>query len=99
MPPRDTNDPKHWRDRAANMHAMALTVKVPETVILMTDLADDYEKPADRAAMWGDKEESPPNGNARWRAVRNKAAVSTLYLREGRNRHCAHVRLFPSIKL
>jgi hypothetical protein len=27
MPPRNTNDPNHWRDRAAQMRALALTMK------------------------------------------------------------------------
>jgi hypothetical protein len=50
-PPRNTNDPNHWRDRAAQMRALALTMKDPETVILMNDLADDYDRLADRAAI------------------------------------------------
>jgi hypothetical protein len=49
--PRDTNDPNHWRDRAAQMRALALTMKDPETVMLMNDLADDYDRLADRAAI------------------------------------------------
>ena len=32
------------------MRALALTMKDPEIIILMTDLAADYEKLADRAA-------------------------------------------------
>ena len=50
MPHRNTNDPEHWRERAAQMRALALTMKDPEIIILMTDLAADYEKLADRAA-------------------------------------------------
>jgi hypothetical protein len=49
MAPRK-NDPKHWRDRAAQMRALALTMKDERTIILMNDLANDYEKLADRAA-------------------------------------------------
>jgi hypothetical protein len=45
MPGRVTGDPQHWRDRAAQMRALALTMKDPEVIILMTDLAADYEKP------------------------------------------------------
>ena len=45
---RVTGDPQHWRDRAAHMRALALTMKDPEVIILMTDLA--YEKLAERAA-------------------------------------------------
>ena len=44
MPGRITGDPQHWRDRAAQMRALALTMKDPEIIILMTDLAVDYEK-------------------------------------------------------
>jgi hypothetical protein len=33
------------------MRALALTMKDPETVILMNDLADDYDRLADRAAI------------------------------------------------
>jgi hypothetical protein len=47
---RNTNDPKHWRERAAQMRALAMTMKDPEVVILMNDLATDYEKLADRVA-------------------------------------------------
>ena len=50
MPHRNTNDPEHWRERAAQMRALALTMKDPEIIILMTNLAAEYEKLADRAA-------------------------------------------------
>ena len=50
MPGRVTGDPQQWRDRAAQMRSLALTMKDPEIIILMTDLAADYEKLADRAA-------------------------------------------------
>ena len=48
------NDPKHWRDRAAHMRALAMTVKDPEAVKIMLRLADDYDKLADRAALRSD---------------------------------------------
>ena len=50
MPGRVTGDPHHWNDRAAQMRALAITMKDPEVMILMTDLAADYEELADRAA-------------------------------------------------
>jgi hypothetical protein len=50
-PPRNTDDPENWRQRAARMRALALTMKDPETVILMNDLAADYDKQADRVAL------------------------------------------------
>jgi hypothetical protein len=34
-PPRNTKAPNHWRDRAAQMQALALTMKDPEIVILL----------------------------------------------------------------
>jgi hypothetical protein len=62
MPPRNTNDPKHWRERAAQMRALALTMKDPETIVLMNDLAVDYEKLADRAARKIEEGKSPAKG-------------------------------------
>jgi hypothetical protein len=65
MPPHNTNDPKHWRERAAQMRALALTMKDPETVILMNDLAADYEKLADRAARKIEEGKSPAKESRR----------------------------------
>jgi hypothetical protein len=45
------NNPKHWRDRAAAMRALADTMKDAETIAIMKILADDYDKLADRAAQ------------------------------------------------
>jgi hypothetical protein len=55
------NDPKHWRDRAAAMRALAHTMKDPEAVKIMNRLADDYDKLADRAALRADGQ-VPPGG-------------------------------------
>jgi hypothetical protein len=44
------NDPKHWRDRAAEMRALADTMKDSETITIMRRLANDYDKLAERAA-------------------------------------------------
>jgi hypothetical protein len=51
MPQGNINDPKHWRDRAAEMRALTETMKDPETIAIMNRLADDYDKLADRAAQ------------------------------------------------
>jgi hypothetical protein len=65
MPPRRTNDPKHWRDRAAQMRALALTMTDSETTILMNDLAADYDKLADRAAIKANGKKPPTNAKPR----------------------------------
>jgi hypothetical protein len=53
MPSGDVNDPKHWRDRAAEMRALSLsdTMQDAETNAIMLRLADDYDKLADRAEL------------------------------------------------
>jgi hypothetical protein len=47
--PRETDDPKHWRDRAAHMRTLAAGEDDPNTAQLLTDLAADYEELAERA--------------------------------------------------
>jgi hypothetical protein len=49
MSTREPNDPQHWRDRAAEMRALAVEMGDTEAVTLMRDLAADYEKLAQRA--------------------------------------------------
>jgi hypothetical protein len=44
MSTRNTNDPQHWRDRAAQMRALAVKMAGSEAAILINDLAADYEK-------------------------------------------------------
>jgi hypothetical protein len=63
MPGRMTENPQHWRDRAAQMRALALTMNDPEVVAAMTDLAADYDRLAHRAAA---KTAKPPQ----WAAYR-----------------------------
>ena len=41
---RDISDPKHWRGRAAQMRELAIKMMGTEAAILITDLADDYER-------------------------------------------------------
>jgi hypothetical protein len=43
-----TNNPKHWRARAAQMRALAACMSKTETTAIMVRLADDYDKRADR---------------------------------------------------
>ncbi len=45
------NDPEHWRDRAAEMRALAESMQETDTIAIMRRLADDYDKLADRAAL------------------------------------------------
>jgi len=42
-------DPKRWRDRAAEMRALADTMKNPKAASIMLHLAEDYDRLADRA--------------------------------------------------
>jgi hypothetical protein len=76
MPPRSTNDPKHWRDRATRMRALARTMTNPDVAILMADLAADYDKLAERAALKANGKKPSPNGKPRHakRGYRNAAA-------------------------
>jgi DNA-binding ferritin-like protein len=51
------NDPKHWHDRAAEMRALAETMKE-----IMHRLADHFDKLADRAAQRrAQSDQEPPN--------------------------------------
>ena len=51
MARRDTNDPQHWRDRAAQMRSLAATMGGSEAAILMNDLAAEYDMLAERAEI------------------------------------------------
>ena len=51
MAPRDIYDSKHWRDRAAEMRALADNMSNSKPAQLLNDLADDYDRLADRAEV------------------------------------------------
>jgi hypothetical protein len=53
------NNSKHWRDRAAEMRALADTMKSADTAAIMLRLAADYDKLADRADA---RSKGPPGG-------------------------------------
>ena len=59
MPTGNINDPKHWRDRAAAMRALAATMKDAEVILIMNRLADDYDKLAERAEQRARKKSDP----------------------------------------
>jgi hypothetical protein len=63
MPATCVNDEKQWRDRAAQMRALARTMRNPNAAILMTDLAAD--KLVDDGKM--PKGKRPPNSDLRTR--------------------------------
>ena len=47
----DANDPQHWRDRAAQMRALAVKMAGPPAAILINDLAVHYNEMANQAAL------------------------------------------------
>jgi hypothetical protein len=65
MSPRETDDPQQWRDRAAQMRALALTMGDTEVAILIRDLATDYDKLAERAAIKANGKKPRSNGKPR----------------------------------
>jgi protein subunit release factor A len=54
-----TNDSKHWRDRAAQIRDIAIKMQGTEAAILMGDLANDYDKFADNNERKPIKENRP----------------------------------------
>jgi hypothetical protein len=65
MSPRNTNDPQHWRNRAAKMRELARTMVDPDSAILMNDLAADYDKLAERAEIMANGKKPRSNGKPR----------------------------------
>ena len=54
MPPHFVKDPKHWRERAAEMSALAVQANDTETQAIMLRLAKDYDNLAMRAEIRSD---------------------------------------------
>ena len=54
-----TNDSKRWRDRAAQIRGIAIKMQGTEAAILMGDLANDYDKMADKNERQATKENKP----------------------------------------
>jgi hypothetical protein len=48
---RNTNDPQHWRDRAAQLRSLAVKMAGSQAAVLIDDLAADYDKLAERAEI------------------------------------------------
>ena len=65
MSTRNTNDPQHWRDRAAQMRGLAVKMAGSQAAILMNDLAADYEKLAERAEIRTKGKKPRSNGKLR----------------------------------
>ena len=65
MSTRNTNDPQHWRDRAAQMRSLAVKMAGSEAAILINDLAADYEKLAERAEIRTKGKKPRSNGKLR----------------------------------
>jgi hypothetical protein len=54
-----TNDSKHWRDRAAHFRGTAITMQGTGAAVLMGDLANDYDKRADKNERQATKANKP----------------------------------------
>jgi hypothetical protein len=59
------SDPQEWRDRAAKMRELARTMTDTAAGILMTDLAAEYDRLAEKAALKANGKKPPPNGKSR----------------------------------
>ena len=64
-PHRETDDPQHWRDRAAQMLSLAVTMAGCNAAILLTDLAAEYDRLAEQAAIRANGKKPRSNGKPR----------------------------------
>ena len=64
MPPRDLNDAKLWRDRAAELRALADSYLDKKAAAILLRRADDYDKIAERAADRAKRNVYLPSSNA-----------------------------------
>lgn len=60
------NDAKHWRDRAAEMRVLAEDMGDARTATLMNDLANDYDKLAQRAEERAKTDRRAPSPLPEW---------------------------------
>jgi hypothetical protein len=65
MSTRNTNDPQHWRDRAAQLRSLAVKMAGSQAAVLINDLAADYEKLAERAEIRTKGKKPRSNGKLR----------------------------------
>jgi hypothetical protein len=62
MSPRETDDPQHRRNRAAQMRSLAIKMADSDAAILMNDLAAEYESSAESAAIKANGKKPRSNG-------------------------------------
>jgi hypothetical protein len=65
MSARNTNDPQHWRDRAAQLRSLAVKMAGSQAAVLINDLAAGYEKLAERAEIRTKGKKPRSNGKLR----------------------------------
>ena len=65
MPPHIIGDPKHWRERAAPMRAVATTMVETQAGILLSDLAAHYDELAERTLIKANVKKPLSNGKRR----------------------------------
>jgi hypothetical protein len=65
MSTRETNDLKHWRDRATKIRSLAVTMADTQAAILLADLAAEYDRLAEQAAIKANGKKPRSNGKPR----------------------------------